>query len=207
MTLRPAASNNYFATLKAAQAKFGSAWDSMKHEQTAECLYMIVTRGLDDPDVMEQFSPDEIGDVDGDGLPEFLDGWGNPIKFLRWAPAYKSPLQPDPATVTQSDPFDPLNVDPKKPTYPLYPLIYSAGPDGKFVPGGTGSGASFKPNQDTGYDIGETPKPSTDYKSIDYDPFDPKVKDNIGDQTQDIDGNGTIENIDNITNHDIGENQ
>ncbi len=48
-----------------------------------ECLYMIVSMG--NPEAMEQFGQDEIGDVDGDGLPEFIDGWGMPISFLRWA--------------------------------------------------------------------------------------------------------------------------
>jgi hypothetical protein len=27
---------------------------------------------------------DEIGDLDGDGMPEILDAWGRPIAFLRW---------------------------------------------------------------------------------------------------------------------------
>ncbi len=26
----------------------------------------------------------EIGDVNANGLPEFVDGWGNPIRFYRW---------------------------------------------------------------------------------------------------------------------------
>ena len=26
----------------------------------------------------------EIRDTDGDGLPEFVDGWGNPLRFYRW---------------------------------------------------------------------------------------------------------------------------
>ena len=25
-----------------------------------------------------------IGDTDDDGAPEFLDGWGRPIEFIRW---------------------------------------------------------------------------------------------------------------------------
>jgi hypothetical protein len=110
----------------------------------------------------------EIGDTDGDGLPEILDAWGNPIAFIRWAPgflehpgkdftfgtaddipSYSNLQVADPAG--SPDPFDPLKIDkrPNPPTWPavkidpagtgtaeyqfnfaLYPLIFSAGPDG-----------------------------------------------------------------------------
>ncbi len=35
----------------------------------------------------------DIGDTDGDGALEFLDGWGHPINFLRWAPGFDSQIQ------------------------------------------------------------------------------------------------------------------
>jgi hypothetical protein len=90
---------------------------------------MIVSRGLGEPDVMEQFRSDEIGDIDRDGAPEFIDGWGNPIIFLRWAPGFsdQSQIQESDST-TKHDPFDPLRVD--QPGYALIPLIASGGPDG-----------------------------------------------------------------------------
>ncbi len=57
----------------------------------AECLYMIVMSALqEEGDGREVFKPDDIGDVDNDGFPEFLDGWKQPIKFLRWAPGFLS---------------------------------------------------------------------------------------------------------------------
>jgi prepilin-type N-terminal cleavage/methylation domain-containing protein len=90
----------------------------------AECLYLLVSMGS--PEAMEQFTPAEIGDVDGDGYPEFIDGWGRPIMWLRCAPGYVSPLQ----NQTDHDPFDARNVEPA--AYHLIPLIYSAGPDGKY---------------------------------------------------------------------------
>jgi prepilin-type N-terminal cleavage/methylation domain-containing protein len=199
----PALSRKYYTALKNARQQH-SNWDSMKHEQTAECLYMIVTRGLDDPDVLEQFSSGEIGDTDGDGLPEFIDGWGHPIKFLRWAPRFSSPLQSwdesaSPATPPAGrDPFDPLGVDPNNSTsfhtFPLFPLIYSGGPDAALEFSGT--------FQDKGYDIGEQPKGGVDYKAIDYDPFDISVRNNIGAKT-DTNNDGSIDTTDNITNHDI----
>jgi prepilin-type N-terminal cleavage/methylation domain-containing protein len=104
--------------------------------ENAECLYLFITKGSGDVDVMEQFRPDEIGDTDGDGMNEFLDGWGRPINFLRWAAGFHSPLQP--ADAKEHDPFDPLRVyspsagDANYPNGvypPLYPMIFSPGPD------------------------------------------------------------------------------
>lgn len=94
----------------------------------AECLYMIVSRGGIEPDLMEQFRSDEIGDTDGNGAPEFLDGWGNPIGFIRWAPGFAGSVLQKPDAVNFHDPFDPQRNDAAG--YALVPLIVSAGPDG-----------------------------------------------------------------------------
>jgi prepilin-type N-terminal cleavage/methylation domain-containing protein len=65
----------------------------------AECLYMIVTKcGTEVAD----FSADEIKDTDGDGLPEFVDKFGNPIQFFLWPSYYSSPLQ-NPGSERDSD--------------------------------------------------------------------------------------------------------
>ena len=85
---------------------------------------------------MEQFSPSEIGDTDKNGWPEFLDGWGRPIFFLRWAPGcsanhttggvvdgYSDIQSGDPTK--DHDPFDPHRAD--QAAYHLIPLIYSEG--------------------------------------------------------------------------------
>jgi prepilin-type N-terminal cleavage/methylation domain-containing protein len=48
----------------------------------AQCLYLLVSMGS--PESMEQFRQSEIGIWDG--RPVFIDGWGNPIMWLRWAP-------------------------------------------------------------------------------------------------------------------------
>lgn len=70
------------------------AYVSRQYE-SAECLYMILTSGIDDSSVStEHFSPSDVGDKDSDGMPEFLDAWKNPIEFLRWAPGNVSPMQP-----------------------------------------------------------------------------------------------------------------
>jgi prepilin-type N-terminal cleavage/methylation domain-containing protein len=134
---------------------------------SAELLYMIVSLGS--PEAMSQFSPSEIGDVDANGLPEFLDGWGRPIGFLRWAPGFSNcpamnyrgastiqsgvaqdttvDLDKDPGVArwtlvkdslgndkrrlfADHDAFDAYSIDAA--AFHLIPLIYSAGPDGKF---------------------------------------------------------------------------
>ena len=65
----------------------------------AECLYMFVTSDNED---REKFNEEDIGDADGDGYLEFHDGWGNPIYFLRWAPAFgDSDIQPNVLTHSQ----------------------------------------------------------------------------------------------------------
>jgi len=107
--------------------------------ESAECLQMIVVLGGFSPDAIEQFRSDEIGDVDKDNAPEFLDGWGRPISFIRWPAGFKSVLQADPANMVATanappDPIDPLGVTPKfgvatVTDRALIPLIYSGGPN------------------------------------------------------------------------------
>jgi prepilin-type N-terminal cleavage/methylation domain-containing protein len=121
---------------------------------SAECLFMIVTRSGFDPESLEQFRADEIGDIDtgsggakGDGAREFWDGWGRPIAFKRWAPGFVTDLPtPDPSIPSSlttprrtwspvqvadkdnaHDPMDPLRCDVN--AYALTPLIYSPGRD------------------------------------------------------------------------------
>lgn len=123
--------------------------------QGAECLYMIITQSGRFPDLLSEIRPEQVGDVDQDGKQEFLDGWGNPIAFLRWAPGYVAAsismltIQvADP--VTHHDPFDrwydPLTGPPapvSDPTaYALFPLIYSAGPD-ESGNAGAGGGSGY----------------------------------------------------------------
>ena len=97
--------------------------------QGAECLYMIVTRSGFSPGALENFRANEVGDIDRDGMKEFLDGWGNPIAFLRWAPGFSDPFSAlQVADVTTN--HDALDVGLKdKKAFQMYPLIYSPGPD------------------------------------------------------------------------------
>jgi len=116
-TFKTAAVRSYAASRGSPNALFSSA----------ECLYMIVERSGFEPDALEFFRSDEIGDTDKDGKKEFIDGWGRPIAFLRWAPGFTSPIQ-KPDAVNGHDPLDPTGRD--STAYALVPLIYSAGPDG-----------------------------------------------------------------------------
>lgn len=129
--------------------------------QSAEALYMIISLGLDEADAIGHFSQNDIGDTDSDDLPEFLDGWGNPIRYLRW-PAGFNPVQGSalqsrapidlPANspalnLQETDPnrrdfdqFNPRQLDDPYDSeenglprrFALYPLIVSAGPDAEF---------------------------------------------------------------------------
>ncbi|HEX3997538.1 MAG TPA: prepilin-type N-terminal cleavage/methylation domain-containing protein [Pirellulales bacterium] len=97
--------------------------------QGADCLYLIVTMGLEENDILENFSQSDIGtDPKNPKMQCFMDSWGFPIQFLRWAPGFNSPLQP--ANSTDRDQTDPTGVYGSPPaTFALYPLIFSAGPD------------------------------------------------------------------------------
>ena len=120
---RPSISDRYLRLFNTA----GVAADTDLHA-SAECLYMIV---MSIPEAAEQFSTTEIGDADDDGLPEFIDGWGHPIYFLRWPAGF---LESNHATSDLQDglthdPFDSCNLTT---CYATYPLIFSAGSDGKY---------------------------------------------------------------------------
>jgi prepilin-type N-terminal cleavage/methylation domain-containing protein len=153
----------------------------------AETMYAFVTLGAFSEDSLEAFRTDEIGDIDGDTAPEFLDAWNRPIMFIRWPAAFRSPFQTgDP--VAQPDPLDPLLVSGVNPTtgphdWLVIPLIYSGGPDG----------AAIDPlGDDDGYGIsasGEYP-PSASLITICYGNPQGRISD-------------SVTRADNITNHDL----
>jgi hypothetical protein len=133
----PALWQAYGLRVQAVKAEKGAGFPSPQF-QGAECLYLIVTMGpADEVGGIEQFRASEIGDVDGDGMPEFLDGWGRPISFLRWAPGFTRAPDGAPLSDLQSgdpnkdpDPFDPRRL--VRTAFALYPLVFSAGPDGRY---------------------------------------------------------------------------
>lgn len=173
-----------------------TGWSKLNDD--AECLYMIVesiqsgdTNGLD------FFKPSEIGDTDEDGMPEILDGWGNPIHFLRWAPGFIGPRS-NLHRRDAPDPLDPLGMRDGRlqstgtgiyDHFPLYPLIISEGPDGQLDV--VMKYSSEADNQAT--IIG--PPPNNPY-------FDNGTGSYLGTEF-DSNGNGTDEYYDNISNHQL----
>jgi prepilin-type N-terminal cleavage/methylation domain-containing protein len=114
--------------------------EEIRRNQGAECLYMVITLATGDGEARTLFGENSIGDSDGDGAPEFLDGWKHPINFLRWAPGFDSQIQLNANTLINMgqsaastaiakdhDPFDLFRADQK--AFRLVPLIYSPGRD------------------------------------------------------------------------------
>ena len=114
--------------------------EEIQRNQGAECLYMIITIACGDGEARTLFHESDIGDSDGDGAPEFLDGWERPINFLRWAPGFDSQIQlnlnvlqsmsandANAAVAEDHDPFDVFRAE--LIAFRLVPLIYSPGPD------------------------------------------------------------------------------
>ncbi len=122
LTQPPPLAQTYFRRLQQLKA----AGEAMS---PAECLYLVVMNSTGDGEARTLFSKQEIGDVDGDGAPEFVDGWGNAIGWIRWPAGVVSDLQPLNADGTRPgesdhDPFDPYRRDSPSVTGPaigLYP--------------------------------------------------------------------------------------
>lgn len=85
---------------------------SQNANDTAECLYLTVMKATGDGEARTLFAKQDIGDTDEDGAPEFIDGWGEPIKWIRWPSGLVSDLQPIDANGNRaSDPLDPFRRD------------------------------------------------------------------------------------------------
>jgi prepilin-type N-terminal cleavage/methylation domain-containing protein len=119
----------------------GVTAEQIVDNQGAECLYMMVMFATADGEARGLFSEYQIGDVDGDGAPEFIDGWGRPVSYLRWAPGYPSPLGPSINAATTDtelrqlaaadhDPFDLFRSDVR--AFRMVPLVYSGGVDKEY---------------------------------------------------------------------------
>jgi prepilin-type N-terminal cleavage/methylation domain-containing protein len=55
--------------------------------ESSECLYYFLTQGETfgtESITADNFTSNEVMDTDGDGLLEFVDSWGNPLRFYRW---------------------------------------------------------------------------------------------------------------------------
>ena len=147
-------------------------------------------------------------------MSEFIDGWGRPIRFLRWAPGYLPPSAYSSAKTAQAaatdlqtgdpdndhDPFDPLRTDvqlnggPPR-GYRLAPLIYSAGSDGETD--------IWAKNKITAANSADLIDPYYTPAVTDGLPAGtPMIKENTQNFAPDDQGEGRF--MDNITNHALG---
>mgnify|MGYP002621649676 FL=1 len=153
----PAIARIYYRRFERALINTNNDLDKVNANGSAECLYLTIMYLTGDGEARTLFNSQDIGDTDEDGAPEFLDGWGNPIRWIRWPAGFaeRSPLifldAPDKL-------LDPYERDPPPPSPPplalnasnypavlvpfvdrlrnsnsaflLVPLVFSAGPDG-----------------------------------------------------------------------------
>lgn len=133
----PGKTYSYLSRANEAKRK-GATPEQILQNGSAELLYLIVATSP----YADEFNDRDRGDADGDGLLEFHDAWGRPIGFLLWPAGYIASNNADTEIMdpTVPDPFDTLKVV-EGGDYAMYPLIYSAGPDGIYDinPGKDGS--------------------------------------------------------------------
>jgi prepilin-type N-terminal cleavage/methylation domain-containing protein len=87
-----------------------------KHQTArAEVLYAILVEGkgpLGSVFSRDDFTDKEVQDTDNDGLPEFVDAWGQPLQFYRWPIMFSSDVQKGyqlpPGTTTTTVPPPPF---------------------------------------------------------------------------------------------------
>lgn len=93
--------------------------DHSLETESAELLYLALTRfeqyGIP-PASVDDFTTAEVSDTDGDGLPEFIDGWGQPLRFYRWPTRLIKPfglygIDKFPGTVSVDDDGNGTNDD------------------------------------------------------------------------------------------------
>ena len=144
------------------------------HPPSRAALLFLIIQNLN-PEALTAFHGSEVV-RNADGMLEFVDAWGRPILFLRWAPAFPdSDLQQNVlkragytptsnpadnrnwwlardadllAAMKEASAAHPDQTDERKESigWFLYPLIYSAGADGKY---GLDDGLLFDTDQGT----------------------------------------------------------
>jgi prepilin-type N-terminal cleavage/methylation domain-containing protein len=94
------------------QANLAAGTDTT--ESSELLYYILVVSGTfgSSPVDADQFSGIEVADTDEDGLPEFIDAWGEPLRFYRWPtrlidPTAPNPFKPDFFAVNDSTEVDP----------------------------------------------------------------------------------------------------
>ena len=94
----------------------------------SEMLYAILVEGrgpLGSVFSRDDFTDKEVQDTDGDGLPEFVDAWGQPLQFFRWPLLYHSDLQRGQVISSTGAPVDQSSTPPPAGTLLLpYKTVY-----------------------------------------------------------------------------------
>lgn len=91
-------------------AAAGFTGNAADKRESSEILYWLLTQGetYGVPSIGDNdFSSSEIADTDGDGRMEFVDAWGEPLRFYRWPTRL---LRPDGLAV----PGTPVDVNRRK---------------------------------------------------------------------------------------------
>ncbi len=111
----------------------------LHHTARSETLYAVLVGGVGPLGSVfrpDDFSDREVKDTDHDGLPEFVDAWGQPLQFFRWPLLYHTDTQraqvinyvtsnpPSPGDVEMLNPpylsvFEPREQDPLDPNQQL----------------------------------------------------------------------------------------
>lgn len=123
-----------------AQAAYVATWNAASPKPTdqyggAECLFMIVMQGgFADCLDCNGLAQLKKGDKDGDGALEFWDDWSRPIDYILWAPGFQKTGDTTPFFDSNAEDWkNPLSgTGSVRPALGMRPLIYSAGPDGKY---------------------------------------------------------------------------
>ncbi len=94
---------------------------------SAECLYLIIAKGPlfdTEPPSAADLKAIETADTDGDGIPEIVDGWGQPLRFYRWPTRLVRPSVSTPPTTP--GPIDEIVQPSGSPTPPM--VLFSPTP-------------------------------------------------------------------------------
>jgi hypothetical protein len=144
--LEPPAITRYFTNFVNSHVNWNNGGWTAEH-QGAECLFMILSRTeVGERSALEFFNETEIGDTDGDGMPEILDAWAQPVRFVRWPVGLTlgtpyvdtNSLDPfDPGRVfagmlEAGGPIGPMGVVQNGISHLVVPLVVSAGKDRVF---------------------------------------------------------------------------
>lgn len=165
---------------------------AVNNHAAAELLFMII---MSMPNASEQFAEYEIGDYDNDGLKEFIDAWGNPIRFIRWPAGFvvEYGAVTDLQKTSEPDPFDSHNLIAGD--YGLVPLVYSAGPDKIYdINRGVSGTGDFQYSLDATGNLRTCVKDNNTPVHYIGEPLDGTALDGSA-------KNGDLDHDDNITNH------